>query len=89
MCCQTVLHDVVGVQDILALSENPLDAFSPGRPCLVVQLAPADKTSSGREKIVEAIRSRLAPVAEATVRAAPLVGSGRFSRRRLPGQNGH
>ena len=69
--CQTLLHDVAGVQDILALSENPLDAF-PARPCLVVRLAPAGKTSPGREKVVETVRSRLAPLTEATVRLRDL-----------------
>jgi multidrug efflux pump subunit AcrB len=75
--CQTLLHDVAGVQDILALSENPFDAFS-ARPCLVVRLAPADKTSPSREKVVENIRSRLAPVAEATVRLRNLSVQGGF-----------
>ncbi len=75
--CQTMLHDVAGVQDILALSENPLDAFS-ARPCLVVRLAPAGKTSPGREKVIETIRSRLAAVAEATVRLRDLSGPGGF-----------
>ncbi len=75
--CQTLLHDVDGVQDILALSENPIDAFS-ARPCLVVRLTPADKTSPGREKVVETIRSRLAPMAEATVRLRDLSAPGGY-----------
>jgi len=75
--CQTLLHDVAGVQDILALSENPLDAFS-ARPCLVVRLTPAGKTSPDREKVVETIRSRFAPVAEATVRLRDLSAQGSF-----------
>ena len=75
--CQTLLHDVAGVQGILALSENPIDAF-PARPCLVVRLAPAGKTSPGREKVVETIRSRLASVAEATVRLRDLSAQGGF-----------
>jgi multidrug efflux pump subunit AcrB len=73
--CQALLHDVSGVQDILALSQNPIDDF-PARPCLVVRLAPAGKTSPGREKVVETIRSRLAPVAEMTVRLRDLSASG-------------
>ncbi len=69
--CQTLLHDVAGVQDVLALSENPLDAFS-ARPCLLVRLTPASKAPSGRKTVVEAIRSRLASVAEASVRLRDL-----------------
>ncbi len=73
--CQALLHDVAGVQDILALSENPFDAF-PTRPCLVVRLAPVGRASPGREKVVETIRSRLAPVVEATVRLRDLSAAG-------------
>jgi multidrug efflux pump subunit AcrB len=69
--CQTLLHDVAGVQDILALPENPLDAFS-ARPCLIVRLTPTGKTLPGPEKVAETIRARLAPVAEATVRLRDL-----------------
>jgi multidrug efflux pump subunit AcrB len=75
--CQALLHDVAGVQDVLELSENPFDPF-PARPCFLVRLAPADKRSAGREKIVETIRSRLAQVAEATVRLRDWPGPGGF-----------
>ena len=81
--CQTLLHDVAGVQDVLALSENPLAAF-PARPCLVVRLLPAGKTSPvgqtapGREKVIATIRARLAAVAGATVRLRDLSAPGDF-----------
>jgi multidrug efflux pump subunit AcrB len=81
--CQTLLRDVAGVQDLLALSENPIDAF-PARPCLVVRLAPAGKTSPGREKVVETIRARLASMAEATVRLRDLSAPGGFRRGGYP-----
>jgi multidrug efflux pump subunit AcrB len=75
--CQELLHEVAGVQYLLALSENPFDPF-PAQACLLVRLAPAGKRPPTRERIVETVRSRLAQLSEVTVRVRDLSGPGGF-----------
>ena len=88
MRCQTLLHDVAGVQDILALSENPLDAF-PARPCLVVRLAPAGKTSPwpGESRRDHPLPACSRGGGDRAARAICRLRA--VSARRLPGRDGH
>jgi multidrug efflux pump subunit AcrB len=78
--CVTLLRDIKGVQDVLALTDHPFDRLS-NRPCLLVRLAPADSRQASREQLTQTIRSRLGQeVAEMTLRVRDLSGSGRFPR---------
>jgi multidrug efflux pump subunit AcrB len=57
--CDSLLHGVAGVRDVLALSENPFDILGNG-PCLLVRLAPREKREIGREEILQTIRMKVA-----------------------------
>jgi multidrug efflux pump subunit AcrB len=54
---EEVLREVKGVQDVLALSDNPFDGVR-DRPCVLVRLAPEGKERPAREEIVKAVRTR-------------------------------
>jgi multidrug efflux pump subunit AcrB len=78
--CEELARQVSGVQHTLALSEHPFDRVR-DRPCLLVQLAPADKAPERREKLLGDIRARLRDqVPEALVRLRDLSGPGHFPR---------
>jgi membrane fusion protein, multidrug efflux system len=74
--CQTRLHPVQGVQDVLAMSENPFDVLG-GGPCLLVGLTPAKKRKSGRDEIAQALRQKLDEIKELSVRVRDLSAASR------------
>jgi len=65
--CNDLLRLVPGVEHVLALSWNPFDLFGSG-PCVLVRLKPAEQ----RQKVIDAMRTRLAGLEEATVRIRDL-----------------
>jgi multidrug efflux pump subunit AcrB len=74
--CDSLLHAVRGVKDVLALGGNPFD-MAPNRPCLLIRLAPA----AGREGIAPAVRTRLRQkLPEAAVWLRDLARPGAFPR---------
>jgi RND family efflux transporter MFP subunit len=78
--CGAVVRQVPGVRTVLALSDQPFDR-DPGRPCLLVGLAPAGGERAGREQIARGIRSALRQSeARAAVRLRDLSGPGGFPR---------
>jgi RND family efflux transporter MFP subunit len=77
--CQTLLRPLPGVQDVLAMSDNPFDLFGDG-PCILVRLTPAEKRKAGREEVARAIRAKLDEFKELTLRLRDLSGPGRFPR---------
>jgi len=81
--CETLLGQLHGVQDTLALSDNPFDQFG-GGPCILVRLVSAEKRTTGREVIIRAIRTRLGEIDEGTVRLRDLSGPGRLPRCSYP-----
>jgi len=74
-----LLRQVPGVQDVLAMSENPFDLFG-SNSCILVRLVPAEKRKVGREEVVQAIRTKLDEIKESTLRLRDLSGPGRFPR---------
>jgi multidrug efflux pump subunit AcrB len=78
--CEALVRKSAGVQHTLTLSEHPFDRVR-DRPCLLVQLAPADRAPEHREKLLGDIRARLREqVPEALVRLRDLSGPGHFPR---------
>jgi multidrug efflux pump subunit AcrB len=75
--CTALLRAVEGVQDVLALTEDPFDR-SRDRPCILVRLAPAGGKRAEREELARLIRTRLAAVEGVTLRLRDLSGPGRF-----------
>jgi multidrug efflux pump len=76
--CEAILRNIEGVQDTLALTENPFDPMN-GQACILVRLARADHRQSSREQVIQAIRARLdQEIAEAVVRLRDLSGASRF-----------
>src|SRR5262249_46218928 len=61
--CGALLRRLPGVQDVLALSDNPFDGIG-DRPCLLVGLAPAGKRGASRERLVQAVREQFKQVPE-------------------------
>jgi multidrug efflux pump subunit AcrB len=53
-----VMEKTPGVEHVLALTEHPF-ALAPGRPCLVVGLAPKDGRGTSREEVAERLRVSL------------------------------
>jgi RND family efflux transporter MFP subunit len=74
--CQTRLHPVQGVQDVLAMSENPFDVLG-GGPCLLVGLTPAKKRNTGRDEIAQVLRQKLDEIKEMSVRVRDLSAASR------------
>jgi multidrug efflux pump subunit AcrB len=81
--CTAILLRLEGVQDVLALSENPFDGVR-NRACLLVRLAPAAERKASREQLARTIRARLGEVPEMTLRLRDLSGPGRFPRGGYP-----
>jgi multidrug efflux pump subunit AcrB len=82
--CEAVLREINGVQDVLALTDNPFDQAR-NQGCILVRLAPADRKQTRREQLTQTIRTRLEQeVAEATLRVRDLSEPGRFPRCAYP-----
>jgi RND family efflux transporter MFP subunit len=77
--CQTLLGQQHGIQDVLAMTENPFDLFG-GGPCLLVRLSPAENRNASREKIIQSLRTRLEEIKDARPRLRDLSGPRRFPR---------
>jgi multidrug efflux pump subunit AcrB len=75
--CQATLRDVKGVQDTLALTDNPFDR-SVGRPCILVRLTPPGQRKSSRGETTRAIRTRLGEIQEMALRVRGLSGPDGF-----------
>jgi multidrug efflux pump subunit AcrB len=81
--CAALLREVPGVQQVLALSENPFDLFG-SRPRLLVLLTPAGQRKAGRPQIIEAVRHRVKTVEGATLRLRDLSAPGSLPRGGYP-----
>jgi multidrug efflux pump subunit AcrB len=81
--CESLVRQMPGVADVLALSENPLDVFD-ARACILVRLAPAAANRVGQDQLVQAIRTRLGQVEGATVGVRDLSRPGCFPRGTYP-----
>jgi len=81
--CEALLRKAAAVQDVLALSENPLDGFG-GRACALIRLAPAGAGRATREQIARTIRTELAKVKGITLGVRDLARPGCFPRCRYP-----
>jgi multidrug efflux pump subunit AcrB len=57
--CAEQARNTTGVEHILTLTDHPFDQV-PGRPCVLVQLAPSVSRQADRETMAEELRSRLA-----------------------------
>jgi multidrug efflux pump subunit AcrB len=77
--CQAALRDVKGVQDTLALTDNPFDLVS-ARPCILVRLTPPGQRQSSREEMTRAVRTRLGEIQEVTLWVRDLSGPAGFPR---------
>jgi multidrug efflux pump subunit AcrB len=77
--CDKLLHDVAGVQDVLALNENPFDIIH-NQPCILVRLAAADKRKISREEVMRTIRTKLEKIPDAVLRLRDLSRLGGFPR---------
>ena len=77
--CEALLRKTAGVQDVLALSENPLDGFG-DRACALIRLAPAGGGRVSREQLVQTIRTGLAKVEGITPGVRDLSRPGCFPR---------
>jgi multidrug efflux pump subunit AcrB len=76
---EVLVRAAPGVKRVLALSDNPFDVFG-GRPCLLVQLVPAEQGKSDREEVFRAIRKSLSALKEGTARLRDLSAPGCFPR---------
>jgi RND family efflux transporter MFP subunit len=77
--CAAMLRQTPGVQDVLAMSENPFDLFS-NDSSILARLTPAEKRKAGREEVIEAVRRKLDEVRMMTPRLRDLSGPNRFPR---------
>jgi multidrug efflux pump subunit AcrB len=77
--CESLLHEIEGVKDVLALSDNPFDQMQ-NQSCILVSLAPP----AGREKLIQIIRKRLEKVSGMTLRLRDLAAPGRLPRGAYP-----
>jgi len=75
--CESLVRGVGGVQDALALPSNPFDLFR-NTPCILVQLKPLDKKPDSRDRIIEAVRNRLAQIEGVAVGLRDLSGPSRM-----------
>jgi multidrug efflux pump subunit AcrB len=76
---EAILHKLDGVEDVLALTENPFDGAR-NRPCILVRLASPDKRKASREQLARVIRARLEEIPAMALRLRDLSGPGRFPR---------
>jgi multidrug efflux system membrane fusion protein len=76
----TLLRAVPAVKRVLALSENPLDAFG-GRPCLLIQL---NSAKSERAEVLRLLRGQLGALKDVTVRLRDLSAPGSWPRGGYP-----
>jgi multidrug efflux pump subunit AcrB len=75
-----LIRATAGVHHTLAFTDNPFD-LAPGRPCLLVGLAPADGKRASREQLLRDLRARLGKeLPEALVRLRDLSAPGAFPR---------
>jgi RNA polymerase sigma factor (sigma-70 family) len=76
--CRTALQEVDGVQEVLALSEQPFELFQ-HRGCMLVRLAPPGKRTAGRDQILRTAGDRLRQrILDAVVRLRDLSGPSRW-----------
>jgi RND family efflux transporter MFP subunit len=73
----TTLKRSERVRHVLALSDNPFSRFGDG-PCLLADLAAADAEPADRQRVLRALRTRLAEVEGAQVRLRELSGAGGY-----------
>jgi multidrug efflux pump subunit AcrB len=69
--CEKGLREVQGVQDVLALTENPFDPLR-NQPCLLARLTPADRRKIGRQEMVWSVRAQFEKVPGAAIRIRDL-----------------
>jgi multidrug efflux pump subunit AcrB len=72
---EKLLRGVKGVQDVLTLTENPIDVFST-EPCILVRLAPAGERNIKRPEVIQSIRTAFEKIPEAAIRVRDLSSSG-------------
>jgi multidrug efflux pump subunit AcrB len=77
--CQGILGDMKGVQDVLALTENPFH-HSSDQLCILVRLAPASQRKATRAEIAQDIRTRLEVIKGMTLRLRDLSGESGLPR---------
>ena len=77
--CEALLRKAEGVQDVLALPDNPFDGVR-DRPCILVRLAADGKERPARGEIARTIRTRLGEIKGLKVRLRDLAGASRFPR---------
>jgi RND family efflux transporter MFP subunit len=68
---ESLLRRVQGVQDVLAMSENPFDVFG-GGASLLVSLTPVGKRKAGRDEVARALRLQFHEIKEWSVRVRDL-----------------
>jgi multidrug efflux pump subunit AcrB len=78
--CEKLLRNTAGVQDVLAMSENPFDLIVRNEPCFLVQLTPPDQRKMSRQEITQIIRAKLGQVPSAVLRLRDLSRLGSFPR---------
>jgi multidrug efflux pump subunit AcrB len=82
--CASLLRNIPGVEDVLALTDNPFDSAR-NQACILLRLAPGDRKLARREELTQTIRTLLErEVAEMTVRVRDLSEPGRFPRCAYP-----
>jgi multidrug efflux system membrane fusion protein len=79
----SLVRQLPAVKRVLALSENPFDAFG-GHPCLLLLLDPAATGKSDRANTLRAIRGKLAEVKDVAVRLRDLSVPGCLPRGAYP-----
>jgi multidrug efflux pump subunit AcrB len=81
--CDSLLHQIEGVQNVLALSENPFDRFRNG-PCVLVRLPSANGKTKSLADFKQAVRAQLAQVADAVMGLRDLSEASSFPRCAYP-----
>ena len=81
--CDSLLHQIEGVQHVLALSDNPFDRFRNG-PCVLVRLPSANGKTKSLEEFKQAVRAKLAQVADALVSLRDLSEASSFPQCAYP-----
>jgi multidrug efflux pump len=77
--CDKLVRDIAGVQDALAMAENPFDILR-DQPCILVRLAPADTRKISREEIIRNMRANFDKNPDAVLRVRDLSRRGAFPR---------